>query len=315
MDRLQSMRVFVQIVEQGGFAAAARKLDVAPAAVTRLIGDLEHHLGVRLLQRTTRRLSLTQAGEAYLERVRQILGDIDDAEDMLKAQNQDMGGALRMLAPPTIATHLLGPVVAGFQQLHPRVTIEVQVEDSMEPAVQDYDLAIVLGTVNIDPDVIVRPLIGSHAIICAAPGYLRRHGEPAAPEDLAGHRFLRLRKPGVRLGPLQVVSPEEEGRAVELQVPVVVTSNDTDMLLRATVEGAGISSQPLGLVAPLLRTGQLKRVLAPWITSRPTLVAALPSRKFVPRRTRAFLDHLVAYCQETAAGMEAGLAGANQRLM
>ncbi len=130
MDRLQSMRVFQQVVEEGGFAAAARKLDLAPAVVTRLVGDLEKHLGVRLMQRTTRRLSLTQAGEAYLDRLRTILPDIDEADAMVQAQTREMTGTVHVLAPPVAATHMLAPAIVAFQKSHPGVRVEVHVEDS-----------------------------------------------------------------------------------------------------------------------------------------------------------------------------------------
>jgi len=303
MDRLQSMRVFQQVVEEGGFAAAARKLDLAPAVVTRLVSDLEGHLGARLLQRTTRRLSLTQAGEAYLDRLRAILAEIDDADAMVQAQTSEMSGTVRALAPPVAAAHTLAPAVAGFQRLHPAVTVDIHVEDSPDPAVHEFDLAVLTSTVHIDPNVIARPIILSQAVFCASPDYLKRHGEPAAPDDLLRHRCLRLRTPNVRLGPLRLLDPTDQDRMLELEVPAVLTANHTDTLLRATLEGGGISSQPLDLLAPLLKTGQLRRVLAPWITARLALVAAIPSRKYMPSRTRAFMDYLIEHSRKTVAGL------------
>lgn len=295
MDRLQSMRVFHQVVEEGGFAAAARKMDLAPAIVTRLVSDLEQHLGVRLLQRTTRRLSLTQAGEAYLERLRTILGEIDDADAMIHAQTQEMSGTVRVLAPPVAAAHTLAPAVVAFQKLHPSVTVDVHVEDSPDPAVHEYDLAVLNSTVHIDPNVIARPIILSQAVFCASPEYLKRYGQPKVPEDLLHHRCLRLRTPGVRLGPLRLLDPSQQDRMLELEVSAVLTANHTDTLLRAALEGGGISSLPIDLLAPFLASGRLQRVLAPWITARLTLVAALPSRKYMPSRTRAFMDHLIEH--------------------
>jgi len=282
MDRLQSMRVFQQVVEEGGFAAAARKLDLAPAVVTRLVSDLEHHLGVRLLQRTTRSLSLTQAGETYLERLRGILAEIDEADAQVQVQTQEMSGTVRVLAPPVAATHTLAPAIAGFQKLHPLVTVDLHVEDSPDPAVHEYDLAVLNSTVHIDPNVIARPIILSQAIFCASPDYLKRHGEPKLPEDLMKHRVLRLRTPSVRLGPMRLLDPTDNDRMRELDVPAVLTANHTDTLLRATLEGGGVSSQPIDLLAPLLGGGHLKRVLAPWITARLSLIAAIPSRKYMP---------------------------------
>src|SRR4029079_1251601 len=142
MDRLQSMRVFQQVVDEGGFAAAARKLDLTPAAVTRLVGDLEKHLGVRLVQRTTRRLSLTPAGEVYLNRLRSILGDIDEADAMAHAHSRELSGTVRVLALPVVATHIIAPAIADFQRLYPEVVLELHVQDAVDPNVEDFDLTI-----------------------------------------------------------------------------------------------------------------------------------------------------------------------------
>ena len=300
------MRVFQQVVDEGGFAAAARKLDLTPAAVTRLIGDLEKHLGVRLLQRTTRRLSLTPAGEAYLSRLRHILGDIDEADALAHAHNREMSGTVRVLAMPVVATHILAPAIPEFQRQYPEIVLEIHEQDLLDPNVEDYDLTVVNGAIPLLSTAIVRTVIESQAVFCAAPDYLQRHGVPSKPEDLARHRCLRLRTPGTRVRVLKLIDPTAGDRVMEMEVPVVMSANNTDTLLRATLEGAGVSSQPADLIAPHLKSGQLQRVLSPWITNRISLVAALPSRKFMPARTRAFLDHLVAYTRRTLSGLDLG---------
>ena len=303
MDRLQSMRVFQEVVDEGGFAAAARSLDLTPAAVTRLVSDLEKHLGVRLLQRTTRRLSLTPAGEAYLARLRGILNDIDDADSVVQAHSREMSGTVRVLAQPVIATHIIAPAIAEFQQQHPEIRLELHVHDAVDPNVEDYDLTLVNGSVPIVSSAVVRTVLESVAVFCAAPEYLQRHGEPRRPEDLREHRCLRLRSEGTRLRPMTLIDPTAQDRRIEVDVPAVVTANHTDSLMSAIIGGAGIGSQPADLIAPLLKAGVLQRVLAPWITARISLVAALPSRKFMPARTRAFLDYLVDHARRTVAGL------------
>jgi len=125
MDRLNSMRVFQRVVDEGGFAAAARALDMSPAVVTRLVADLEGHLGTRLLHRTTRRQSLTDAGEAYLERVRPLLQDLDEADALVSSRTRDLAGVLRVMAPPVLATHVLAPLVAGFHAQYPSVQLDI----------------------------------------------------------------------------------------------------------------------------------------------------------------------------------------------
>jgi len=304
MDRLQSMRVFQAVVDEGGFAAAARKLDLTPAAVTRLVSDLEKHLGVRLLQRTTRRLALTPAGEAYLGRLRGILSDIEEADGVVRAQSREMGGTVRILAQPIVATHIIGPAVADFQRLYPDVVLELHVHDVVDPNVEDYDLTLVNSTVPLDASAIVRTVIESAAVFCAAPSYLQTHGVPRQPEDLLQHRCLRVRYEGTRLRALTLIDPTDGDRKLELEVPAVVTANHSDSLMRATIAGAGIGMQPADLIAPMLKSGVLQRVLAPWITSRVRLVAALPSRKFLPARTRAFVDFLVEYTRHAMAGLD-----------
>jgi DNA-binding transcriptional LysR family regulator len=297
------MRVFQAVVDEGGFAAAARKLDLAPAVVTRLVGDLEQHLGVRLLQRTTRRLSVTQAGEIYLARLRVILSEIDEARAAVQEHSREMSGSIRVLAPPAAARHVIAPVATAFQRVHPAVTIEVVVGDNAHPAVEDYDLTVVTEGAHMDADVIVRTIIVSQTIFCASPEYLARHGTPATPEDLKQHRVLRLRPPRTRLRPMKLFDCHAMERSVEVDVRPVMTATELDTLLRATLDGAGISAQPVELVASLLRSGQLRRVLAPWISERIRLVAVLPSREFMPLRTRAFLDFLVAYSRDAVAGL------------
>lgn len=297
------MRVFQAVVDEGGFAAAARKLDLAPAVVTRLVGDLEQHLGVRLLNRTTRRLSLTQAGEIYLARLRVILSEIDEARAAVQEHSREMSGSIRVLAPPAAARHVIAPVATAFQRVHPAVMIEVVVGDNAHPAVEDYDLTVVAEGAHMDADVIVRTIIASQTIFCASPEYLARQGTPAAPQDLQHHRVLRLRPPRTRLRPMKLFDCQAMERSVEVDVRPVMTATELDTLLRATLDGAGISAQPVELVASLLRSGQLRRVLAPWISERIRLVAVLPSREFMPLRTRAFLDFLVAYSRDAVAGL------------
>lgn len=301
MDRLQSMRAFAQVVEQGGFSAAARKLDIAPAAVTRLIGDLEEHLGARLLQRTTRRVALTRAGEVYLSRLRAALAEISEAEAEVQAEVQVISGTLQLLAEAEIAAHLLAPAVAAFQRLHPAVAVEIHVWGDMLPSINDFDLAVLHFGVPIGQEFVSRAILHSEAVLCASPDYLRQHGRPEVPEDLVHHRMLQLREPGRPQGRWELLDPHGVNGAVEKEVVPVIVANHSDTLLHATLDGAGISSQPLELVEPWFQAGRLCRVLAPWITARLAIRAILPSRKFIPCRTRAFLDHLVQHSRQLAS--------------
>ena len=167
----------------------------------------------------------------------------------------------------------------------------------------DYDLAVLSSAAALDSSVIVRPIVVSQTVFCASPEYLRGHGEPMAPEDLLQHRCLRLRLAGSRLGPLRLIDPTRQDHEIELDVPAALVANHTDTLVRATLDGGGISSQPIDLLAPMIRAGRLKRVLSPWITARVAMVAALPSRQYMPARTRAFVDCLVEHTRSLIDGL------------
>lgn len=305
MDRLQSMRVFERVVNEGGFAAAARALDLSAPVVTRLVADLEEHLGARLLQRSTRRLSLTDAGEQYLQRVRSILQDIDEADASVSAQTHELAGQLRLHAPPVLASYVISPLLAAFRQRYPKILIELEVASLHEPPVGDFDITLLGTDQGLSGDVIARKVIESEAILVAAPDYLNRRGTPLQPQDLAQHDCLHLKMPdsSARLWRMWCPDQAQEARQVEIQ-PVLV-ANHTDTLLRAAMDGAGITSVAIDVVAPALSSGALVRVLAPWITGRLVMYAAMPSRKFVPQRTRVFLDFLL---EETRQRKDRALA-------
>lgn len=293
MDRLNSMRVFVRVIDEGGFAAAARALDMSPAVVTRLVADLEEHLGTRLLHRTTRRQSLTEAGEQYLQRVRHILQDLDEAHAVVSSHTQALSGVLRILVPPVLATHVLAPLIAGFRQAYPDIRLDIEVESLREPPIEDFDLTLLGTTDGFDGGVIARKVIGTEAMLVASPQYLARRGTPETPMQLMQHDCLRIKLDGVRSRYWRLFQADDESEEVELDVEPVLWANHTDTLLRAALDGAGITGATVELAAPHLASGALVRVLSPWIVGRYTLYAALPSRKFMPQRTRVFLDYLI----------------------
>ena len=293
MDKLRSMMVFEQVVAENGFSAAARKLDISPATVTRIVGALEDHLGVRLLQRTTRRHALTPAGEAYLDRVRGILADLEVAEDVARSHALEMSGCIRESSLPGMATHLVAPAIAEFRRQHPKVTIELRSDVLASHAIEANDITLLTDQFVVPAEMVVRRIVETTSILCAAPGYLRRHGEPHLPQDLQQHAVVRLILPDIASGPLRLIHETDPRREEAVSVSPVLNCNDHEAVLRSTLDGAGISSQALQVAAPMLRTGQLQRVLAPWIAERFTLTAAFASRRHLPTRIRAFLDHLI----------------------
>ncbi len=300
MDRLQSMRVFQRVVEEGGFAVAARALDMSPAVVTRLVGDLEEHLGARLLQRTTRRMALTEAGEHYLERLRVVLQELDDAEASVAANVTDLSGVLHVAAPPVLAAYLLAPAVGAWLKQHPRVSIEIVADEAPLQRVEEFDVTFLIGDEAFDADIVARPLWQGDRILCAAPDYLRDAGTPKRLDDLATHTFLRSpwRRPGIHGGRRLRLLPAAHAPAgtepVEISVHVGLQSVSQEVLYRAALDGAGIALLPRVLVASQLAGGHLVQVLPDWGGGTYTLYAAIPSRRLVPARTRAFLEFIQA---------------------
>ena len=278
---------------------------MSPAVVTRLVADLEDHLGTRLLHRTTRRVSLTDAGESYLERVRLILQDLDEAHALVSSQTSDLAGVLRLLAPPVLATHVLAPLVSGFRQAYPKILLDIEVASHREPPIEDHDITLMGTRASFDANVIARKVLSSVTVLLASPEYLRRRGTPARPEDLAQHDCLRFKPAAGRSRGWRLLHETDETRFIDIEVQPVLWANHTDTLMHAALDGAGITATTIELAAPLIQNGDLVRVLNPWITDRLTMYAALPSRKFMPRRTEVFLDYLIT---QTRARVDSAMA-------
>lgn len=298
MDRLLSMRVFQRVADEGSFAAAARGLDMSAPVVTRLVADLEEHLGSRLLQRSTRRLALTDAGQLYLNRVRNILQDIEEADEIVSAHTQELGGLLRLHAPPVLASYVIAPLLAGFRQRYPHIQIDLEVETVREPPVEDFDITLVPADESFDASLVARKVIESDAILVASPAYAQRRGLPQTPAELAQHDCLRHKTPNGRYRQWRLWPEDRPAQVEEVEIQPVLVANHTDTLLRAALDGTGITSVTMELVAPYLMRGELVRVLSPWITGRLSMYAALPSRKFIPQRSRVFLDYLMEQTRE-----------------
>jgi DNA-binding transcriptional LysR family regulator len=304
MDQLRAMRVFVRAVDEGSLAGAARALDLAPAGVTRILAELEAHLDARLLHRTTRRLALTEAGERYLLSARRLLAELDEADAEAGAASTEARGTLRVMAPPAFAVHQLAPLLPLLHERHPRLRLEVSAAGAVESVDAHHDVSIVsLGLQPLQGDFIVRPLAASTFVLCASPAYLARHGCPAAPEELPGHAGLMPAVPAVRreltLYRVKDASPPRRsapgpGDSITLPEPQPLLSTaQLELLLAAAQAGSGIAGLPSFLAAPALREGRLQRVLPGWQGGRLTLHAAMPTRRHLPARSRAFVDLLV----------------------
>ena len=296
MDRLLSMRVFQQVIDAGGFAAAARALDMSPATVTRLVTDLEQHLGARLIQRTTRKLSLTEAGDSYLLRLRNIMHEIEDAEASAAANTMELKGTLHLVATPAVATLLLAPGIARWRALHPKVAIDLAVDLTPERHIDEFDATFMVMNEGYDANVVARALVTTEWILCAAPDLLKRTGVPAQPQDLQGHDFVRYTQHHATTsatGRVRLQAAAGGGETVEVDMNPVLHTPSMDVLLRAAVDGVGYGVFSKLLARRHLLDGSLVQVLPEWHLGRFSIYVALPSRKLIPARTRAFVDFVV----------------------
>jgi DNA-binding transcriptional LysR family regulator len=293
MDRLLSMRVFQRVIDEGGFAAAARMLDMSPAGVTRLVTDLEQHLGTRLMQRTTRKLALTEAGEAYLMRVRSILAEVDDAEATAASSASELQGMLHILAPPLFANNFLANQISRWISRYPKVTIDLHVDPFPQSRVEEFDATFIIVNEGFDANVVARPVAHTEWIVCASPAYLQRRGTPLQPQDLQRHDYLRFpwqAASGHTARGLRLLSVDASQDDIETPMHVVLQSASYDALFTAALDGAGIVVMPKFPVENYLKSGALVHLLPDWIFGRFTVYVALPTRKLIPARTRAFLD-------------------------
>ncbi len=296
MDRLHSMRVFSRVIEQGSFAGAARDLNLSPAVVTRLVADLEEHLGARLINRTTRRLSLTDTGELYLERVRHILTEVEEAEALATAATSEPRGHLRVLCSPAFAVHQLAKHLPKFRARYPRVTLELSVPGAVETVDENFDVTILTeGRRPLDGSFVARRLARSEVIACASPEYLEQRGRPVHPSDLTTHDSMVpsfLREVVWHRGPWGDTDPDGESFTIVPKRSALSTTH-TDTMYAAALAGLGITGLPSFVAEDALLENALERVLPEWHLMTTTLYAGMPTRKHMPARTRVFVDFLV----------------------
>ncbi len=299
MDQLRAMRVFSQVIFEGSFAGAARVLDMAPAVVTRTVADLEVHLGARLLNRTTRKLALTEIGAAYLDRARHILLDLEEADALAGASTQLAKGSLRVLCPPAFAVHQLAPNLPEFRKSQPNISLELSAPGPVVTADEHFDISILsIGEQVLEGDFVVRKLARSAFILCASPSYLKRQGKPEIPADLEKFEGVLPAVAALRQGLTlyrQGTDSFKSG-ADSVRVPagnIALTTSHIDMMLACGLAGLGIVALPSFVAQTPLKNGHLIRVLSEWCGVTLTIYAAVPTRKYMPARTRVFLDFLV----------------------
>jgi len=291
MDRLQSMRVFAKVVEQGSFVRAAELLDISNAVATRFIADLEAHLGTRLLNRSTRRLSLTEAGQAYLERVHMILAEVDDAEALVSLETKRPAGTLAIYSNAGFGQSQLGEMLAAYTQAYPEVGLDIHLSDrSIDLVEEGIDIGFFSSMQKFDASMIVRQLGVARVILCASPAYLERAGAPEQPEDLSRHSCLNFSHEYLR----HHWHVNTEAGVMDVPIVSKVVSNSGVLLRDLALAGMGIVLHPSYSLGDDLRCGKLVQVLPGFDMGQVVISMVYPSRRLLSAKVRSFADFISA---------------------
>lgn len=289
MDQLTSMQAFVTVVDSGGFTAAAERLPISRAGVSKHINSLESRLGVRLLNRTTRQTSLTEAGQAYYQRCVQILEDIADSECVVTGLTSEPHGTLRINAPMSFGRQHLAPLLSRFRERFPRVDIDLSLNDRQVDVIEEgYDIVIRIARLK-DSSLFARRIAPCKHVLCASPQYLAKQGIPTSPEQLTQHSCLHYSH--LEAGREWILQGPEGEHRIPISGPL--TANNGDVICTAACDGMGIALLPTFIVADPIKAGRLQLVLPDYCPAEIHIHAVYPSKKFMSVKVRSFIDFLI----------------------
>lgn len=289
VDLFKAMSVFVKVADCGSLTAAAVALDISNPSVTRHLADLEGHLGARLFNRSTRRLSLTETGAAFLERSKQLLYDLEEATSAANSSTASPGGILRINAPISFAVSHLARVLPHYSERYPKISLDVSLSDRVVNLVEEgYDLAIRIGRIQ-DSSLVARKIAPVRLLLCAAPAYLERHGTPLVPGELQPHHCLSYS---------YAATPDEwqfehAGKQHVVRIKGPMHANNGDLLREAALAGMGIILQPSFIVGDDIRSHKLISLLPGYTAAMTHIYAVYPSRQHLSAKVRTFVDYLV----------------------
>jgi DNA-binding transcriptional LysR family regulator len=295
MDTLDGMRTFVAVVLEGSFSRAAERLNMSPQLVSKYVAQLETRVGARLINRSTRRLSITEAGQAYYERCRDVLADIDEMENAVGDAATAARGTLRINAPMTFGTLHLSAAIAEYQRGQPEVSVDLTLDDRVVDIVSEgYDIAIRIGRLR-ESSLVARKLAPVRLVVCASPDYLEERGVPDTPQDLKNHECLRY-----------TLAPDsnrwqfrESDDIHDVQVTGSFLANNGDAIRLAALAGRGLALQPTFIVGYDIRAGRLQRVLQNYELDPMGVYAVYAHRKYLSGKVRTFVDYLGDYFGST----------------
>jgi len=287
MDQLVAMRVFARVAERGSFARAADELDISRAAASGHVAALEKHLGVRLLNRTTRHVGLTAEGADYLRRTQRILEEIEDAEETLRGARSRPQGRLRVDVPVAFGRYLLLPALPEFTRRYPEIELEVRLNDRVVDLVAErVDVALRVGGLQ-QSGLVARRVTQVNIVTCASPAYLAAHGEPRTPDDLRGHRLLGMLPPGGGSPEWSFPPPYTPRR---LRLHFAMQFNAAEGPIISAIAGLGIVHTADLMVAEYISRGELQLILGDYVVPGPTMSLVYPSAGHQSPKVRVFSD-------------------------
>ena len=297
MDRLEAMRVFCAVVEAGGFAAAAERLGISTSAASRHVAQLEKHLSVRLLNRTTRRVSPTEEGYAYFERSTQLLADIDEAEAAVTGGAQLPRGRLRLTAPTPLAALRMAPAFSAFSETYPDITLDIVLSENVVDFIgEGIDLAIRVGRVGSE-NLVARRIGSAQLITAASPAYIDRHGLPRRPEDLLKHNCLTYAYSATGN---QWRFTSKGGEDLQIRISGRVNANDGVLLAEMAAAGCGVTMAPDFIIQSRLDEGRLVRLLPDWQPGELPIHAVYPTRRHLSAKVQAMTAFLADWFAKMA---------------
>ena len=297
MDRLDAMHLFVRVAELGSFSAVAQQMGVARSVVTRQIAALEAHLDVKRMVRSTRRLALTSAGTAYLEKCRVILNLVESAETDVAEERLTPRGNIRISLPLSFGLKRLAPLLLDFSRRYPEVGLDMDYTDRRVKLIEEgIDLSIRI-TRRLEPGDVARKIGIGHMLVVAAPDYLARHGRPQHPSELAHHECLGYTAAGSN----QVWQFMVDGQMASYPIHSRLNANNGEVLTEAAAQGLGLTCQPDFILDTFLAAGRVEAILADFPIPELGIYAMLPSNRHVPHRVRVLMDFLAAGLAEIAA--------------
>jgi len=298
MDTIVGMRTFEAVVVAGSFTQAAGRLDVSPQLVSKYVNQIESRLGVRLLNRSTRHLSLTEAGRIYYERCRQLLADFDKMESIVSQSIVKVQGKLRISAPMSFGTMHLTCAIAKFMTLQPEISIDLVLDDRKVDIIgEGFDLAIRIGTLQ-ESSLVARKLAPVRMVVCGAPDYFERLGVPETPAQLADHDCLQYDYWSEQ----GQWSFERNGEIQHVAIKGTFSANNGNALRVAAIAGRGIIFQPTFIVGEDIQAGRLQKVLSDYRLQEVNVYAVYPHRQYLSAKVRTFVDYLTDYFSPTQWG-------------